>query len=48
MKRWFLLLWLLLPLPLIVWHYGPGQKWLARDRAHVLIQRGQQAESEKK
>ncbi len=48
MKRWLLLLWLLLPLPLVVWHYGPGQNWLARDRAQTLIQRGQQAEAQKK
>lgn len=47
MKRWLLLLWLLLPLPVIVWHYGPGQRWLARDRANALIGRGQQSESGK-
>lgn len=46
MKRWLLLLWLLLPLPLLVWHYGPGQQWLARDRAHALIQRAQRAEAQ--
>jgi len=45
MNRWFLLSWLLLPLPLLVWHYGPGQKWLARDQAHVLVTRAQQAEA---
>jgi hypothetical protein len=45
MKRWLLLLWLLLPLPVIVWHYGAGQKWLARDQAHGLIRRGWEAES---
>jgi len=45
-KKLFLLLWLLLPLPLVVWHFGPGQKWLARDRAHTLTQRAQREESE--
>jgi hypothetical protein len=45
MKRFLLLLWLLLPLPVVVWHYGPGQRWLARDRAHTLIRQGGQAES---
>lgn len=45
MKRWLLLLWLLLPLPVVVWHYGSGQKWLARDRAHALIQQAQRAET---
>ena len=47
MKRWLLLLWLLVPLPVIVWHYGPGQQWLARDRAWSLIQLAQQAEQKK-
>jgi hypothetical protein len=45
MKRWFLLLWLLAPLPVIVWHYGPGKKWLARDRASALVRRGEKAEA---
>jgi hypothetical protein len=48
MKRLFLFFWLLLPLPLLVWHYGPGQKWLARDQAHALIQRAEKLESEQK
>jgi len=43
MKRGLLLLWLLLPLPVVVWHFGPGQKWLARDLANRLI-RGAEAE----
>jgi hypothetical protein len=47
MKRWLLLLWLLLPLPLVVWHYGPGQRWLAQDRAAMLVRRGQQAEGKR-
>ena len=45
MKRLLLLLWLLAPLPVVVWHFGPGQTWLARDRAHTLIQQAQQAEA---
>lgn len=47
MKRWLLLLWLLVPLPVVVWHFGAGQKWLARDRAYSLIQRAQKAEAQK-
>ena len=47
MKRWLLLLWLLLPLPIVVWHYGPGQRWLARDQAHALIERAQGAETKR-
>lgn len=45
MKRWLLLLWLLLPLPVVVWHFGPGQKWLARDRANTLIHQAEAAEA---
>lgn len=34
MKRRFLLsLWLLVPVVLVAWHYGPGQRGLARDQA---------------
>jgi hypothetical protein len=47
MKRWLLLLWLLAPLPAVVWHFGPGQKWLAHDHAHALIRQAQQAELQK-
>ena len=47
MKRFALFLWLLLPLPVIVWHYGPGQEWLARDQAHRLIQSAQKFESQR-
>jgi hypothetical protein len=47
-KRAFLFLWLLVPLPVLVWHYGPGQAWFARDQAHSLIQRAQKLEAEKK
>ena len=45
MKRWVLLLWLLVPLPVVVWHYGAGQKWLALDHAHSFITRAEQAEA---
>jgi hypothetical protein len=44
MKRWLLLLWLLLPLPVVVWHFGPGQRWLARDRVHTLVRQARAAE----
>ena len=44
MKRWLLLLWLLVPLPIVVWHYGPGQRWLARDRSQDILREAQQAE----
>lgn len=47
MKKWLLLLWLLLPLPIVVWHYGPGQFWLARDKAHKAIHQAQKAEADR-
>lgn len=45
MRRWLLLLWILAPLPVVVWHFGAGQKWLARDRANTLLAEAQRAES---
>jgi len=48
MKRLILFFWLLAPIPVLVWHYGPGQKWLALDYAQGLIQRAQRCETEKK
>ncbi len=47
MKKLTLLFWLLLPLPMVVWHYGPGQKWLARDHAQTLIKQAQKFEAQK-
>lgn len=43
MKRRLLLLWMLLPVPLIALHYGPGQRLLARDRAGTLSDQAQAA-----
>lgn len=33
MKRAFLATWLLCPIALVAWHFGPGARHLARDRA---------------
>ena len=44
MKKYLVLLWLLLPLPVVVLHFGRGQQWLARDQAHVLVKQAQLAE----
>lgn len=44
MKKKFLLLWLLLPVPVIALHYGPGQRWMARDEASRLIAKARDAE----
>ena len=37
MRILFLTLWLLLPLGLIAWHYGPGQKHLALDHTEQAL-----------
>ena len=44
MKKYLVLLWLLLPLPVVVMHFGPGQQWLARDKAHAFVTKAQLAE----
>lgn len=44
MKQWLVLLWILIPLPVVVWHFGAGQEWLARDRAHTLVRQAAAAE----
>ena len=44
MRKYLLLLWLLVPLPMVVLHYGRGQQWLGRDQAHSLIERAEAME----
>jgi hypothetical protein len=44
MKKYFVLLWLLLPLPVVVLHFGRGQQWLALDKAHAYVKQAQIAE----
>jgi hypothetical protein len=44
MRKYLVLLWLLLPLPVVVLHFGRGQEWLARDIAHDLIHEAEAAE----
>ena len=44
MKKYLVLLWLLLPLPVVVLHFGRGQQWLARDKAHAFVKQAQIAE----
>ena len=43
MKKKLLLLWLLLPVPIIALHYGPGQRLMARDEAEALADRAEAA-----
>lgn len=46
MRRKFLLtLWLLIPIAVLAFHYGPGQKGLARDNAADKVKAAQLAES---
>jgi hypothetical protein len=44
MKKYFLLLWLLLPLPVVVMHFGRGQQWLANDKAYAFVKQAELAE----
>lgn len=43
MRRWFLVLWLLLPIGAAAYHFGPGQERLAQDDAADLVARGSAA-----
>ncbi|MCX6876118.1 MAG: hypothetical protein NTW21_20270 [Verrucomicrobia bacterium] len=45
-KKYYILLWLLLPLPVVVLHFGRGQQYLARDKAHACIVRAQALEKQ--
>ncbi len=44
MKKYAVLLWLLLPLPVLVTHFGHGQQWLALDHAGELVRKAEAAE----
>jgi hypothetical protein len=46
MKKYLVLLWLLLPLPVVVLHFGRGQQWLARDKAHAFVVKAQTMENQ--
>ena len=43
-KKLLLAAWLLVPVGLLAYHYGPGQKGVARDSVAALIERAQQCE----
>jgi hypothetical protein len=45
MRRLLTLLWLIIPVALIAYHYGPGQDRLARDRAAKQLAIARSAES---
>lgn len=47
MRKYLVLFWLLLPLPVVVVHFGRGQEWLALDMADDQIRLAQDAEKRK-
>ena len=47
MGRLSLVVWFLIPVGLAAWHFGPGQKQLARDQAGELLRGAEAAEAEK-
>ncbi len=44
MKKYLVLLWILLPLPVVVLHFGRGQEWLANDKAYAFLKKAETAE----
>lgn len=48
MIRVWLILWLLVPLAVVAWHVGPGQRQLSEDRAGVYIRQAQAAADEQR
>ncbi|MEN6449107.1 MAG: hypothetical protein ABFC96_01325, partial [Thermoguttaceae bacterium] len=45
MKRSLLAAWLICPIALLAWHFGPGEKHLARDRAGDDLRAARAAEA---
>lgn len=46
MRKYLVLLWLLLPLPVVVLHFGRGLQWLALDKAGDLVRKAENAEKQ--
>ena len=44
MKKYFVLLWLLFPVPVLVFHYAKGRDWMELDVARDLMRRAESAE----
>lgn len=44
MKKYFVLLWMLLPVPVLVFHYAKGRDLMELDVARDLVRRGEVAE----
>ncbi len=45
MGRPFMIVWFLIPVGLMAWHFGPGQEQLARDKAAVSLRQAEAAEA---
>jgi hypothetical protein len=45
MVRALLVIWVLVPVGLAAWHFGPGQRQLARDKAGDLLRQAEAAEA---
>jgi len=46
MKKWFFLAWLLIPVVLVSYHFGPGQKAVAYRTAQSHLQQAEQFETQ--
>lgn len=44
MRKWLMLIWIILPVAALSLHYGPGQRWLQRDSAQRSIDAARAAE----
>ena len=43
-RRWFVMLWLALPVVLAAYHFGPGRAWMSSDRGAARLAAARQAE----
>jgi hypothetical protein len=48
MNKTFLVAWSLIPIAVVAWHFGPGEKHMARDRAGGSLRAAQAAEAEER
>lgn len=44
-RRWFLMLWLALPVALAAYHFGPGRAWMESDRGAERLAAARKAEA---
>ena len=46
MKKWLILIWLLIPVALVSYHFGPGQAALAYRQAQAQLADAQKLEQD--